>query len=210
MARRVTFSLMEGLKAEDDEDPRSLRVSDRERDHAVGRLKDAVSEGLIDIDEFGERTSKALVARTRGELDAVTSDLPAGADTGPGTDDVVELKGTMSSLERKGDWQVPRKLVLRLRMGSIKLDFTEARIGHPVVEIELDVTGGSVEIRLPEGASASLDGVEASLGSLEDHRRGAPGAGRPHFVLKGEISMSSVEVRGPRRSWSRRQRKASS
>jgi len=36
-----------------------------ERDHAVVRLKDAVSEGLIDIDEFDERTSDALVARTR-------------------------------------------------------------------------------------------------------------------------------------------------
>ena len=140
----------------------------------------------------------------------MTSDLPAGAGTSPGTDDVVELKGTMSSLERKGDWQVPGKLVLRLRMGSIKLDFTEARIVHPVVEIELDVTGGSVEVRLPEGASASLDGVEVSLGSLEDHRRGASGAGRPHFVLKGEINMGSVEIRGPRRPWSRRQRKASS
>ena len=64
MPRRVTFSLMEGPMAEDDVDPRSLRVSNRERDHAVGRLKDAVSEGLIDIDEFDERTSHALVART--------------------------------------------------------------------------------------------------------------------------------------------------
>ncbi len=210
MSRRVTFSLMEGPIAEDDGDPRSLRVSDRERDHAVGRLKDAVSEGLIDIEEFGDRTSQALVARTRGELDAVTSDLPAGADAGPGTDDIVELKGSMSSLERKGSWKVPRKLVLRWRMGSVKLDFAKARIVHPVVEIELDVSGGSVEIRLPEGASASLDGVEARLGSIEDHRRGAPAAGRPHFVLKGQISWGSVEVRGPRRSWSRRQRKTSS
>jgi len=54
--------------------------------------------------------------------------------------------------------------VLRWRMGSVKLDFAKARIVHPVVEIELDVSGGSVEIRLPEGASASLDGVEARLG----------------------------------------------
>jgi uncharacterized protein DUF1707 len=194
---------------EDDKDPRSLRVSDRERDFAVGRLREAVSAGMIDIDEFGERTSQALAARTRGELDAVTSDLPAGA--GPGTVDIVELKGTMSSVERKGDWQVPRKLVLRWQMGSVKLDFTEARIIHPVVEIELDIKmGGSVEIRLPEGASASLDGVEARLGSVEDHRRGAPAAGRPHFVLSGQISRGSVEVRGPRRSWSRRQAKGSS
>jgi hypothetical protein len=87
--------------AEDDVDPRSLRVSDRERDHAVGRLKDAVSEGLIDIDEFDERTSHALVARTRGELDAVTSDLPAGPAARQGTDDIVELKGSMSSVERR-------------------------------------------------------------------------------------------------------------
>ncbi len=196
--------------AADGGDPWSFRVSDRERDHAIGRLKDAVSEGLIDIDEFGERTSQALVARTRGELEAVTSDLPVVADPGPGTDDVVELKGSMSSLERKGDWQVPRKLVIRWRMGSIKLDFTQTRIIHPVVEIELDVNGGSVEMRLPEGASASLDGVEARLGSLEDHRRGAPATGRPHFVLKGKINRGSVEVRGPRRSWSRRERRASS
>ena len=117
----------------------------------------------------------------------------------------------MSSVERKGDWQVPRKLVLRWRMGSVKLDFTEARIIHPVVEIELDINmGGSVEVRLPEGASASLDGVEARLGSVEDHRRDAPAAGRPHFVLRGQITRGSVEVRGPRRSWSRRQPKGSS
>ncbi len=210
MPLRVTFSPMEGPTAEDDRDPRSLRVSDRERDRTVGRLKDAVSEGLIDIDEFSERTSRALAARTRGELDALTSDLPASSDAEPGTDDVVELKGSMSSLERKGDWQVPRKLVLRWRMGSVKLDFTEARIARPVVEIELDVNTGSVEMRLPEGASVSLDGVEARLGSVEDHRRGAPAAGRPHFVLKGQITRGSVEVRGPRRSWSRRQRKSSS
>jgi hypothetical protein len=196
--------------AKDDVDPRSVRVSDRERDHVVSRLKEAVSEGMIDIEEFDERTSHALVARTRGELDAVTSDLPAGPAAGQGTDDIVELKGSMSSVERKGDWKVPRKLVLRWRMGSVKLDFTEARIDHAVVEIELDVNGGSVEIRLPEGASASLDGVEAQLGSVEDHRRGAPAAGRPHFVLNGQVRWGSVEVRGPRRSLSRRKRKASS
>jgi hypothetical protein len=184
-----------------------LRVSDRERDETIGRLRDAVSEGLIDFDEFGERTSQVLVARTHGELDAVTCDLPARTDAAAEAEDIVELKGSMSSLERRGNWRVPRKLVLRWRMGSAKLDFSAATIVHPVVEIELDVDGGSVEIRLPEGASASLDGLEARLGSIEDHRRGAAAVGHPHFTLTGQISLGSVEVRGPRRSWSRRQRK---
>ena len=201
--------MMAGTNA-DAEGPRPLRVSDRERDQAVGRLKDAVAEGLIDLDEFGERTSQALVARTRAELEAVTSDLPVVAFAASGADDVIELKGSMSSLERKGDWQVPRKLVLRWRMGSVKLDFTQTRIVHPVIEIELDVTGGSGEMRLPQGASVSLDGVEARMGSVRDHRQGAPATGRPHFVLEGKINRGSVEVRGPRRSWSRRQRKSSS
>ena len=126
----------------------------------------------------------------------MTSDLPVVAFAASGADDVIELKGSMSSLERKGDWQVPRKLVLRWRMGSVKLDFTQTRIVHPVIEIELDVTGGSVEMRLPQGASVSLDGVEARMGSVRDHRQGAPATGRPHFVLEGKINRGSVEVRG--------------
>jgi len=202
--------VMEGPVAGADGDSRSLRVSDRERDQAVGRLKDAVTEGLLDIDEFGERTSRALVARTRGELEAVTSDLPVYAGTARATEDTIELKGSMSSTERRGDWHVPRKLVVDWRMGSVKLDFTEATIPHPVVELELDLKGGSLELRLPEGASVSLDGVQAQFGSVEDHRRGAPASGSPHFVLKGRVRRGSVEVRGPRRSWSRRERKPSS
>ncbi len=99
-------------------------------------------KGLIDIDEFGEGTSQALAARARGELNAVTSDLPAGFDARRGADDIVELEGSMSSLERSGDWQVPRKLVLPGRNGSVKLDFTEARIAHRVVEIELVINTG--------------------------------------------------------------------
>jgi len=201
---------MEGSTESDDRDPRSLRISDQERDRTVDRLKEALSEGMIDIEELGERTSQALLARTRGELETLISDLPTASRPALGGGDIVELKGHMSSLERKGDWQVPRKLVLRWRMGSVKLDFTEARIAQPVVEIELDINTGSLEIRLPDGASASLDGVEAHAGMVEDHRRGAPLKGRPHFVLNGQISMGSVVVRGPRRSLSRRQRKASS
>lgn len=41
---------------------------------------------------------------------------------------------------------------------------------HPVTNIELDISGGSVEIKLPDGASASTDGIEAIRRSIEDHR----------------------------------------
>jgi hypothetical protein len=66
------------------------------------------------------------------------------------------------------------------------------------VDIELDIDGGSVEIRLPDGASASTDGVEAIHGSVEDHRKNAPPTGQPRFVITGTIRRGSAELRGPR------------
>lgn len=124
-------------------------------------------------------------------------DLPVREEaTDAGT---VELRGWFDSIKRRGNWQVPHTLVLKRRLGSVKLDFTEARIEHDRVTIKLDVVGGSVEIRLPEGASASVDGVVATMGSVEDHRKDAAPAGRPHFELAGKVLLGSVELRGPRR-----------
>jgi hypothetical protein len=55
---------------------RNLRVSDSEREHVVGLLQRAIGRGMLDLDEFTERTDVALAARTRGELNAVLVDLP--------------------------------------------------------------------------------------------------------------------------------------
>ena len=40
------------------------------------------------------------------------------------------------------------------------LDLTSARFAGPMVIIELDMKFGGLELRLPEGASASIDDVE--------------------------------------------------
>ena len=46
-----------------------------------------------------------------------------------------------------------------------------------MVVIELDMKFGSLELRLPEGASASIDDVEVIVGSARDHRKDAPAEG---------------------------------
>lgn len=55
---------------------RDVRVSDSERAEIVRRLERALREGRITVTEFDERTSAAYAARTRGELDDLTGDLP--------------------------------------------------------------------------------------------------------------------------------------
>jgi hypothetical protein len=174
-------------------------VSDAEREHVVGLLQKAIGQGLIDIDEFTTRTDTALAARTRGELNAVLLDLPGmvNKEAEVRSRDRVELTSTMSSISRKGVWTVPRELVVRNRMGSTELDFREARIPHAVVDIELDVTAGSVKLMLPEGASVNTEDVQVSAGSLKDEV--GPGEGRPHFVLRGSVRAGSVEIRQVRR-----------
>ncbi|CNG94668.1 protein of uncharacterised function (DUF1707) [Mycobacterium tuberculosis] len=73
-----------------------------------------------------------------------------------------------------------------------------------MVVIELDMRFGSVDIRLPDRASASIDDVEVYVGSAADRRKDAPAEGTPHVVLTGRVVCGSVIIRGPRRSLRRR------
>jgi Domain of unknown function (DUF1707) len=57
--------------------PAGLRASDADRDRSLDRLQDALAVGMIDLEEFNDRSEQALQARTRRELAVVTADLPA-------------------------------------------------------------------------------------------------------------------------------------
>ena len=184
-----------------DESSIALRISDADRNGTLRRLHNAVALGLIDIDEFEERSAQVSVARMRAELDVLVDDLPGPGAIVSSATDRVELRGVMGSLKRQGAWTVPTRLALVRRMGSVDLDLTRARVAGPIVVIELDLKFGSLDLRLPDGASASIDDVEVVVGSAHDHRADAPGEGRPHVVLSGKVVCGSVDVRGPRRAW---------
>jgi hypothetical protein len=183
-------------------DPRNLRVSDAEREHVVGLLQKAIGQGLITLDEFSTRTDSALAARTRSELNAVLIDLPGMVHPEtrkaelPAPKPKLELRSTMSKLRRTGGWAVPRELVVRNKMSACDLDFTEARIEHPVVDIEFDVTAGSVKLLLPEGSTVDADDLQVHAGKIENKVH-TSGPGNPHFVLKGIVRAGSVSIRRP-------------
>ncbi len=176
-----------------------LRVSDADRNGTLRRLHNAVALGLIDIGEFEERSSRVSQARTHGELDTLVGDLPGPGAIVTSAADRVELRGWAGSLKRQGEWMVPTRLALVRRLGSVELDLTKARFAGPVVVIELDMVRGSVDIRLPDGASASIDDVTVYGGSARDRRRDPPAEGAPHVVLTGKVVLGSVDIRGPKR-----------
>jgi DNA-binding PadR family transcriptional regulator len=53
-----------------------IRVSDRDRERATARLRDSFAEGRLTREELDERITKALNARTAGDLRRITADLP--------------------------------------------------------------------------------------------------------------------------------------
>lgn len=54
----------------------SVRASDAEREATAQLLAAALSEGRLGLEEYDQRLTEAMGARTRGELTPVTADLP--------------------------------------------------------------------------------------------------------------------------------------
>jgi hypothetical protein len=207
---------------------RNLRVSDAEREHVIELLQRATGSGLLDLDEFTRRVDTALAARTRAELNVVLLDLPGLAHperpahvpprpgppvrTGapaPAVGSPIgdhEVRSLLGSASRRGAWDVPAHLVVRIVLGSAELDFTEASIPHEVVEIEMDVVAGSVEMRVPDGSRVERDALQATLSSVEVRTRTRQdGVAGTVFRLTGSVRAGSVEIKPPKRPrWWRR------
>jgi hypothetical protein len=67
----------------------AIRVSDAERDQAVTELSEHYQSGRLTLEEFDDRSNRALQARTGSDLSALFADLPkgmatAGAPVSPG------------------------------------------------------------------------------------------------------------------------------
>jgi hypothetical protein len=176
-------------------------MSDADRERLAARLHAAVGEGRLTLEEFEQRLSGVLGARTFGEVEPYVADLPGGPVTAHAAERT-ELRTVASPLKRRGHWVVPRVLRVSAKIGPVKLDFTDAVIPHQVVEIELDVYAGSTTIVLPPGSSVNIDDVEliASPAAGVKDVATSPGYGR-HFVVRGKQRAGRLLVRQQRRFW---------
>lgn len=174
-----------------------MRASDEERRRTGELLARAMAEGRLTVAEFEERTDQALAARTRGELDAVVTDLPAAPDA-PEAREVVELgDGTFADLHRSGHWVVPPSVRVAGRFGDVLLDFSEAELTSDVTTVELALGTGDATIVVPTGATVDADGVHAGLGDVTDRTVERPGPAAHRFVIRGSTGAGDVRIVHP-------------
>jgi hypothetical protein len=180
---------------------REMRISDAERDQAAAILREAAGEGRLDFEELDERLTAVYAAKTYGDLEPITRDLPEPATrpTAPrgdrfgGTPGSRVLLGIMSGFQRKGAWVVPEELTAVTFWGGGQLDLREARFAAPQVTIRAFAVMGGMEILVPEDAEVHVNGI-GIMGGF-DHRAsgvGAPGA--PKIIITGFAFWGGVGV----------------
>jgi hypothetical protein len=184
-----------------------LRASHDDRDRAVEVLRVAAGDGRITAEELDERVGAALTARTYGELAALISDLPAAPGSPPlmrgtlaGTKpkDLVRIECDTSTVRRDGAWLVPRRMEVRVNRGSVTLDFTEAVVSWPSLEIDADIQTGSLTLVTGPGVLVSTDDLAMHTSTLKVDAPRAAVPVRFRIDMSGRASIGTITVRPPR------------
>ncbi len=183
-----------------------LRASHQDRDRVVEILRVAAGDGRLTAAELDQRLEAALNARTESELAVLTADLPAVASQpggiAPQAKDLVRIDCQRSSARRVGGWVVPQRMEIRAVGGTVKLDFTEAVITEPTLQIEAKLQGGSLVLVTKPGIEVDADDVAVRGGSVKV--RPDTGSKRPVILrveVSGEARGGSVVAGPPRRTF---------
>src|SRR5580704_19682041 len=138
-------------------DKPELRASHEDRDRVVEVLRVAAGDGRLTEAELDERLGVALTARTSGELAALTADLPEVGRSAARAKDVVRLDYQGGNTTRRGRWMVPQRMEIRAVGGTVKLDFTDAVITSPTLQIQAEVRGGRLVLVTKPGIEVDAD-----------------------------------------------------
>jgi len=162
----------------------SLRVSDAERDATVRVLGDHAAVGRLTLDELEERAGQALTAKTRGDLAALTSDLPRQATAAdvavPQTRKPVRwMVAIMGGSHRRGRFRAVGSVNSVSIMGGDEIDLREAEIEGGELTLNMFALMGGATVYVPDSVELevsgfSLMGGNTELGSQRSPRPGAP------------------------------------
>ena len=174
-----------------------LRVSDADREATVVRLREAGGEGRLTLEELAERVERADAARTRGDLDALTADLPAsaGAVRMPAAPAKERrwIVAIMGGEQRKGRWRPARRTNAIAVMGGVDIDLREAELADGAEILAIPVMG-AVTVVVPEGVSVELSGFALMGGNSGPDDRVLPLPNSPVVRVRAFSLMGGVVV----------------
>ena len=197
-------------------DPARLRASNDDRERVASVLNQAMAQGRITVPELQERLDIVYAARTIGELEPVTRDLPEHRPLVPpvvppspallspalrvgGTPSSAAAVAVLSGAQRSGEWVVPARFTAVAIMGGVDLNLTRASFAERECTITAVAIMGGIDITVPDGVRVEVNGV-GLMGAFEQSTTPLAGGSADLVVLRvnGAAIMGGVDVHRPR------------
>jgi hypothetical protein len=182
-----------------------LRVSDAEREATVVRLREAGGEGRLTLEELADRVERADAAVTRGDLDALTADLPASSARTATLPDTPRKErrwvvAIMGGEQRKGRWRPSRRTNAIAVMGGVDIDLREAELADGAEILAIPFMG-AVTVTVPDGVSVEMSGFALMGGNSGPDDKVLPLPNAPVVRVRAYSLMGGVVVerKKPRR-----------
>jgi hypothetical protein len=175
------------------------RAAETDRIQLAQLLTDAAAQGRLQMSDYEDRLTRAYAAKTYEELDRLRSDLVGstvnpqrGGDTQPAPS--MLLLAIMSAFERRGRWNVPKKLTTFALWGGGVIDLRYADFTSTEVEIRATSIMGGQTILLPPEVNVEIKG-HGVMGGFDHNvrREGTPGA--PTVRIRGFSLWGGVGIK---------------
>ena len=208
--------------------PADLRCSDVDRERVAEALRNAAGDGRLTLSELEDRLDATFKARTYGDLQPITRDLPQGpypmpggnlaprwknqkgapaagqasGHAAPATGGPIRPQERITSIlgsdKRTGRWEVPARIDVLVILGKVVLDFTEAIVRTREIEIQAGVVMGSLTLIVPEGIDVRMEQGGNVLGKREMKLRADVTPGSPVYHVRGFVVHGEITVRPPK------------
>ena len=183
------------------------RAAETDRIEVAQLLTDAAAHGKLPMSEYEDRLTKAYAAQTYEELDGLRSDLLGSSissrDGGPAKPaPSMLLLAIMSAFERRGRWNVPKKLTTFALWGGGVIDLRYADFTSTDVEINATSIMGGQTILLPPEVNVEIKG-HGVMGGFDHNVTGEGTPGAPTVRIRGFSLWGGVGIKRKNRKTQR-------
>ncbi|MGB6511801.1 DUF1707 SHOCT-like domain-containing protein [Mycobacterium sp.] len=185
----------------------ATRAGDTDRIQVAQLLTDAAAQGQLQMSDYEDRLTRAYAAKTYDELDRLRSDL-LGSSVSPRHGGAPKpapsmlLLAIMSAFERRGRWNVPKKLTTFALWGGGVIDLRYADFTSTEVDIHACSIMGGQTILLPPEVNVEISG-HGVMGAFDHHVSGEGTPGAPTVRVHGFSLWGGVGVRRKNRKTQR-------
>jgi hypothetical protein len=185
----------------------TTRAADTDRIQVAQLLTDAAAQGRLQMSDYEDRLTRVYAAQTYDELDNLRSDL-LGSSVSPQRGGATKpapsmlLLAIMSAFERRGRWNVPKKLTTFALWGGGVIDLRYADFTCTEVEIHATSIMGGQTILLPPEVNVEIKG-HGVMGAFDHQVAGEGTPGAPTVKIRGFALWGGVGIKRKNRKTQR-------